>query len=138
MKTIYIFILVVLVFVGIFFFTREKPASVSEETKKEEMVTEEETTRSTETPGQVTTYTPPVAKHTMIEVAVHNNEFDCWSAINGNVYNLTAWVSSHPGGKQAIVGLCGKDGSAAFNGQHGGRVQQESQLAQFKIGVLTQ
>lgn len=69
------------------------------------------------------------------EVAMHNNATSCWSIINGNVYDLTSWIPQHPGGPQAILQLCGTDGSAKFNGQHGGAQMQAQIFAGFKIGV---
>ena len=77
-------------------------------------------------------------EYTLADVTTHSTESDCWSTINGGVYNLTSWIPRHPGGKQAIEGLCGKDGSAAFNAQHGGGAQQATILATMKIGTLKQ
>lgn len=73
---------------------------------------------------------------TMAEVATHNSAQSCWSAINGNVYDLTSWIPNHPGGPDKILQLCGTDGSAKFNGQHGGSEQQATVLAGFIIGVV--
>ena len=73
---------------------------------------------------------------TMAEVAMHDDASSCYSVIRGNVYNLTSWISQHPGGSQQILKICGKDGTSAFVGQHGGMEQQEKALASFKIGVL--
>lgn len=42
-------------------------------------------------------------------VAAHNTSSDCWSIINGKVYDLTNWEDGHPGGKKAILEGCGKD-----------------------------
>ncbi|MFM6841103.1 MAG: cytochrome b5 domain-containing protein [Candidatus Planktophila sp.] len=64
----------------------------------------------------------------------HATAASCWSAINGNVYDLTKWINRHPGGASVIKGLCGRDGSAGFNGQHGGQSRPASELAAFKIG----
>lgn len=75
-------------------------------------------------------------EYSLADVAKHGTESDCWAAINGGVYNLTTWIPRHPGGKQAIIGLCGKDGSAAFNDQHGSGAQQQAILATFKVGTL--
>lgn len=69
------------------------------------------------------------------QVAAHATRESCWSLINGNVYDLTSWIPQHPGGEQAILQLCGADGSAKFNGQHGGSARQEAILAGFKIDV---
>jgi cytochrome b involved in lipid metabolism len=86
-----------------------------------------------------TNTTPDVSTgttYTMAEVATHNNKSNCWTTINGGVYNVTSWITQHPGGQQAILGLCGIDGSSAFNAQHGGQARPESELASFKVGVL--
>jgi hypothetical protein len=56
--------------------------------------------------------------------------------INGGVYDLTAWISKHPGGERAILSICGKDGSAAFNDQHGGQRRPANELSGFKIGTI--
>jgi cytochrome b involved in lipid metabolism len=82
------------------------------------------------------TPTPSAGGYTLAQVATHNNRSSCWTAINGNVYDVTSWISRHPGGSDAILYLCGKDGSAAFNDQHGGQGRPESELASFKIGVV--
>jgi cytochrome b involved in lipid metabolism len=66
----------------------------------------------------------------------HNSKADCWTTINGGVYNVSAWIAKHPGGAEAIIGLCGIDGSDAFNGQHGGERRPATELAGFKIGDL--
>ncbi len=76
--------------------------------------------------------------YAMADVAAHNSGASCWTAINGGVYDVTSWIKQHPGGQQAILSLCGTDGSAAFNGQHGGQARPASELATFKIGTLAQ
>ena len=57
--------------------------------------------------------------------------------MNKNVYDLTSYVSSHPGGSAVIKAICGKDGTAAFSGQHGGAKTPTSVLASFKLGALS-
>ncbi len=74
--------------------------------------------------------------YTMADVSAHATAASCWSIINGNVYDLTSWIGKHPGGEKAITQLCGKDGSAEFNGQHGGAMRQANTLAGFKIGAF--
>ena len=73
---------------------------------------------------------------TMAEVAQHNSPSDCWSAIDGKVYNLTQWIDRHPGGATVIKSLCGKDGSAGFNGQHQGQKRPADELTRFLVGTL--
>lgn len=72
----------------------------------------------------------------MAEVATHNSEASCWSAIRGKVYDLTSWIGQHPGGAQNIKKLCGTDGTDFFVGQHAGSPPQENRLAGFEIGTV--
>lgn len=48
------------------------------------------------------------------EVAKHTSPNDCWMIISGSVYNLTSFISAHPGGADMVVPYCGKDGTAGF------------------------
>ena len=75
---------------------------------------------------------------TMTEVASHNSASSCYTAVNGSVYDVTNWINQHPGGAGAILSMCGKDSTSAFEGQHGGQRRPESELASFKIGTLAQ
>lgn len=74
--------------------------------------------------------------YTLAQVAAHATAQSCWSAVNGGVYDLTSWISRHPGGSSAIESMCGKDASADFNAQHTGQSKPENELASFKIGIL--
>ncbi|MCL4354401.1 hypothetical protein M1349_02915 [Patescibacteria group bacterium] len=53
---------------------------------------------------------------TAAEVAKHSSSGDCWMIINNKVYNVTSYVSAHPGGTGSISAYCGKDGTSAFAG----------------------
>ena len=53
---------------------------------------------------------------TATEVAVHSTESDCWTIIEGNVYDITEYIPRHPGGGN-ILDTCGADGSALFRGE---------------------
>jgi cytochrome b involved in lipid metabolism len=74
--------------------------------------------------------------YTMAEIAAHNSQSSCWTVIRGDVYDLTEWISKHPGGADKILKICGKDGTQAFEKKHGGQDKPEAALAQFKIGKL--
>jgi hypothetical protein len=83
--------------------------------------------------------TPEVTKasgYTMVKVKENNSATSCWSLINGNVYDLTKWINSHPGGSSAIKGICGRDGSSNFNGRHGGQSNPAENLAMYLLGPL--
>jgi cytochrome b involved in lipid metabolism len=73
---------------------------------------------------------------TAAEVAKHTTANDCWSVVGSNVYDLTPYVSSHPGGQSVIKAICGKDGTAAFTAQHGTVGKAANVLAGFKLGAL--
>ena len=88
------------------------------------------------TPVKPSTPTPTSTGYTMTQVNTHNSATSCWSAINGNVYDLTNWVNSHPGGRAAILMICGKDGTPLFESQHGGERKPVNILAKYLLGKL--
>ncbi len=53
------------------------------------------------------------ARLTNEEVAKHNSKEDCWTIVSGNVYDISDYISQHPGGN-VIVQSCGNDGTALF------------------------
>ncbi len=75
-------------------------------------------------------------KLTMADVAARATAASCYSVVSGRVYDLTSWISKHPGGEKAILGICGKDGTSAFTGKHGGQEGPETALGGFLIGTL--
>ena len=101
-----------------------------------------------EVPGEVIRGMRPTAKptptatatqagYTMADVKKANSRTKCWSAIDGNVYDLTAWISAHPGGASAITFLCGIDGSNAYRAQHGNQARPAMNLTKYLLGPLT-
>jgi hypothetical protein len=76
------------------------------------------------------------AGYTMAKVKENNSAASCWSVISGNVYNLTQWINSHPGGPSVIRGLCGVDGTSSFNGKHRGDGGPASILTGYLLGPL--
>lgn len=115
---------------GTAYFTLPQPSA--EQTQTTQQVS------SAASSNQTSTASTTGAGYTLADVAQHNNASNCWSAINGNVYDLTNWIYQHPGGPEHILAICGTDGSAAFNAQHGGQSAPAQELAQFYIGPLTQ
>ncbi len=79
---------------------------------------------------------PKPSGYTLADVANHADATSCWSAIGGNVYDLTGWVGKHPGGEKNILRLCGKDGTSLFEGKHGGDAKPEAALTGYLIGPL--
>ena len=76
--------------------------------------------------------------YTLAQEAEHNTAASCWSAINGDVYDLTGWIQNHPGGPNAIRSICGTDGSMGFNNRHASTPDALAKLPEFKIGTLLQ
>lgn len=56
---------------------------------------------------------------TSVEISSHNNAQNCWLIISGNVYNVTNYLSAHPGGVNVVVPFCGKEATNAFNTKGG-------------------
>lgn len=73
---------------------------------------------------------------TFADVQKHRATTDCWTAINGGVYNLTNWISKHPGGSGVIESICGIDATSAFTGQHGNQSEPNQALASFLLGPV--
>lgn len=94
-------------------------------------------TTTTTTVNTITkTETPGAPTYTMDEVATHNSATSCYTVMSGKVYDLTMWVAMHPGGKTAILSLCGVDGTERFNKKHGSDSKPNTTLDRFKIGTL--
>jgi cytochrome b involved in lipid metabolism len=85
----------------------------------------------------VQTNTQTSAKtYTLAEIAKHPNASSCYTAVRGTVYDLTNFITEHPGGAANILKICGKDGTSAFTKKHAGRPEPEQELAGHEIGKL--
>jgi hypothetical protein len=82
------------------------------------------------------TPTPTVAGYTMTQVRANNTARSCWTVIDGVVYDLTKWISNHPGGSGAILFLCGTDGTNAFSAQHQNQARPAIRLDTYRLGPL--
>jgi len=71
----------------------------------------------------------------LAEVAQHSIEADCWTVVNDRVYNVTHYVSFHPGGKPLLLKGAGRDSTALFNKFHPW-VNVHFMLASCLVGVL--
>jgi cytochrome b involved in lipid metabolism len=71
--------------------------------------------------------------YTLAEVSKHNNQTSCWTIINGKIYDITSFISSHPAGVQKILQGCGIDATKLY-----GRVgaHDVSKLSNFVVGIL--
>jgi cytochrome b involved in lipid metabolism len=106
--------------------------------KPTETSTPKPTETSTPKPTETSTPKPTqsLTGYTLAQVAEKNTQSACWVAIDGMVYDLTAWIRSHPGGRSAIISLCGTDGTSSFLSQHGGQSTPSATLDQYVLGPL--
>jgi cytochrome b involved in lipid metabolism len=76
----------------------------------------------------------------LADVANHSTAQDCWMAISGKVYDVTAYIPMHPAGDKMLVG-CGKDATSYFNQRPDGTSHSDrarALLDQYYIGDLKQ
>ncbi|KAG7194811.1 uncharacterized protein KQ657_004492 [Scheffersomyces spartinae] len=79
---------------------------------------------------------PPYVKVTKDELKLHKSQEDCWTCINGKVYNVTPYVNFHPGGVEEIMKCAGKDGTSLFNKYHSW-VNVDRMLGSCCVGVFS-
>ncbi len=150
-KTILSIVLVALFFIGgAYMMTTKQSADSSGSKEVKPLVTattptqpttitttQPATTKTTTKSTTTTTVKPSTPSgYTASQVASHDSAASCWTVVNGNVYDVTSWITKHPGGQAAIKMMCGADASDAFNQQHGGQGGPERILASFKIGTF--
>lgn len=73
------------------------------------------------------------------ELAKHGRPDDCWMAIRGSVYDVTAYLPDHPSRPQVIEPWCGKDATEAYNTKTKGRPHStaaDETLAKYRIGTF--
>lgn len=112
------------------------PATSSTTTRAQTTTAVAPASTSSKKPSASSTSAPASGALTLAAVQQHSTSSSCWSVINGNVYDLTGWINQHPGGQSVIKALCGADGTASFEGQHGGSSRVAADLATFKKGPL--
>lgn len=114
---------------GWYFYNVEKyePSTYVKETSTGSVTVNTETGTSTE----------GIKPYAMEEVILHKDASSCYSVINNQVYDLTAWVNMHPGGKGPILSICGNDGTEKFMKKHKGGEKFMMILGRYKIGTLT-
>lgn len=71
---------------------------------------------------------------TLLSVAKHNTKNNCYLVINNNVYDVSSYISYHPGGSRVIVSNCGKEVTGLFARIHSNRAWDL--LAKYKIGTV--
>ena len=91
---------------------------------------------SASAPASATPTATSPAALTMAVVKKHASASSCWSVVDGEVFDLTKWINRHPGGARRVLDMCGRDGSAAYHGQHGTSGQATKILNGYTLGKL--
>jgi len=53
-------------------------------------------------------------RYTLSEIRKHNKADDCWIALRNRVYDITAYLDYHPGGRPKLMSVAGKDATRLF------------------------
>lgn len=70
------------------------------------------------------------------EVARHNTAESCWVILYGNVYDVTDFLSSHPGGSKIILKLAGQDATQDFDPVHPPGTIEENLKPEANLGQV--
>ncbi|UKZ75583.1 hypothetical protein TrVFT333_003271 [Trichoderma virens FT-333] len=54
-------------------------------------------------------------EYSLQEVGLHNNAGDAWMVIYGEIYDVTKYIQSHPGGVEVLVEAAGTNASEVFD-----------------------
>ena len=60
----------------------------------------------------------PLRKITKDEIKLHNIETDCWTILDGKVFDITEYMQYHPGGVKKLMLGAGRDCTALFQKYH--------------------
>ncbi|KAI1176665.1 FMN-dependent dehydrogenase [Nemania sp. FL0916] len=70
------------------------------------------------------------------EVAKHTTPESCWVVLYGNVYDVTEFLPSHPGGSKIILQLSGRDATEEYDPIHPPGTLEENLKPEAKLGRL--
>ncbi|ERE79756.1 cytochrome b5 type B-like isoform 2 [Cricetulus griseus] len=76
---------------------------------------------------------PSVKYYRLEEVAKRNSAEETWMVIHGRVYNITRFLSEHPGGEEVLLEQAGADATESFE-DVGHSPDAREMLKQYYIG----
>ncbi|CAJ2501014.1 Uu.00g038670.m01.CDS01 [Anthostomella pinea] len=68
------------------------------------------------------------------EVIKHTTPESCWVVLYGNVYDVTSFLPSHPGGSKIILQLAGRDATEEYDPIHPPGTLEENLKPEAKLG----
>ncbi|XP_038610257.1 nitrate reductase [NADH] [Tachyglossus aculeatus] len=77
----------------------------------------------------------PVTYYSLEEVAGRNSHAESWLVIHGKVYDITRFLSEHPGGEEVLLEQAGGDASESFE-DVGHSMDAREMLKQYYIGEI--
>src|SRR5690606_40679412 len=75
------------------------------------------------------------------ELAAHSTDKDCWIAVEGKVYDITAYLPSHPVPPAVLLAWCGKEATEGMRTKGYGRDHSPAawgMLEAYRVGELAQ
>lgn len=84
---------------------------------------------------------PTAAVYSLEDIAAHNSDGDCWMAIEGVVYDISAYIPSHPTPPSVLLPWCGKDATEGMRTKGYGRDHSPvawGMLDEYQIGTLSE
>ena len=79
--------------------------------------------------------TSPLPEYSLDQVAQHCSLDDCWIVIFDKIYDVTDFLSEHPGGEYIILESAGRDATIPFRGSRHGK-DSYLLLTKYLIGIL--
>lgn len=73
------------------------------------------------------------------DLARHNQPQDCWMAIRGGVYDVSAYLPEHPSRLEIVLPWCGKEATEAYETKTRGRPHSsyaDELLSGYQIGTF--
>lgn len=93
------------------------------------------------TPQDNASTTAEATGYTLEQVAEHTTLDDCWMAINGAVYDFTAYVPNHPTPAFVLEQWCGKEATEGMRTKGYGRDHSPAAWAMmeaYRVGALVE
>jgi len=90
-------------------------------------------------PAEESLATAAEKTYAKVDLAKHATAENCWMAIRGSVYDLSAYLPKHPSRPELVLTWCGKEATEAYNTKTKGRPHSpyaDELLNKYRIGKL--